>query len=304
MDIRSCQLFLHLANSLNFARTAEQLYVSPSTLTRIIQRFEDDLGVQLFSRDKRSVKLTPAGERFRQFVLNYLNDWQQLQHDLSGTPDVLAGEIRLFCTVTASYSHLPQILDKFRVLCPKAEIKLTTGDAAAALEKVKQDDADIALAVYPPNLPLNLTFTSIAKLPLYLIAPVIPCKVNELLAKTPVPWQEVPLILPEHGPARARLDAWLQHEGIEPNVVAKVEGHEAMVSMVALGTGIAIAAEPVIQHSPVRERVRLIDAGFAFEPFDLGLCMQSKRLHEPLMRAFWQLASGHPALQQEGNRTP
>lgn len=291
MDIRSCQLFLHLSQSLNYARTAEQMYVSPSTLTRIIQRFEDDLGAQLFSRDRRSVRLTPAGERFREFVQQYLSSWHQLQADLSGAPEALTGEIRLFCTVTASYSHLPAILDKFRVLCPKAEIKLTTGDAAAALEKVRQDEADVALAVYPPNLPLNLTFTSIAKLPLYLIAPTISCRANELLAKKPIDWASVPLIVPDHGPARARLDAWLQHDHIVPNIVAKVEGHEAMVSMVALGSGVAIVAEPVVQHSPVRDRVKILDNPYPFAPFDLGLCMQSKRLHEPLMRAFWQVAS-------------
>ncbi len=77
MDIRSAQLFLHLAGSLNYSKTSEQLYVSPSTLTRIIQRLEDDLGVALFSRDKRSVRLTAAGERFQQFARQYLQDWHQ-----------------------------------------------------------------------------------------------------------------------------------------------------------------------------------------------------------------------------------
>ena len=296
MDIRSAQLFQHLASSLNFSKTSEQLYVSPSTLTRIIQRLEDDLGVQLFSRDNRSVRLTPAGVRFSQFVKKYLEDWHQLQVDLSLTSDELQGQLRLFCTVTASYSHLPDILDKFRLLCPKAEIQLTTGDAAAALERVKNDEADVALAVYPPNLPLNIAFTSIAKLPLQLIAPTIPCKTNDLLALTPIPWQDIPMIVPDHGPARARLDQWLKTAGFSPLVVAKVEGHEAMVSMVALGSGVAIAPDAVVQNSPVRERVRTVPLDYQFEPFELGICMQSKRLHEPLMRAFWQVASSSVAL--------
>ena len=46
MDIRNAQLFLHLATSLNFARTSEQMYVSPSTLSRVIQRLEEELGVE------------------------------------------------------------------------------------------------------------------------------------------------------------------------------------------------------------------------------------------------------------------
>lgn len=291
MDIRSAQLFQHLASSLNFAKTSEQLYVSPSTLTRVIQRLEQELGTELFFRDKRSVRLTASGQRVLQFVRLWLDEWHQLQVDLQLASPELTGEIKLFCTVTASYSHLPAILDRFRLACPKAEIRLTTGDASAAIEKVRLGEADIALAAHPTALPANMAFRSIASLPVKLIAPTIPCKVNDLLLKKPVPWQDIPIILPEHGPARSRLDQWLADTGIAPHIVAKVEGHEAIVSMVALGTGVAIMADVVVQHSAVRDRIRTLDTGYAFESFDLGVCMLNKRLHEPLIQAFWQVAA-------------
>ncbi|HAD91386.1 MAG TPA: HTH-type transcriptional activator IlvY, partial [Alteromonas macleodii] len=51
MDFRSLQLFNHLATSLHFGITAEAMYVSPSTLSRVIQRLEDELGCTLFKRD-------------------------------------------------------------------------------------------------------------------------------------------------------------------------------------------------------------------------------------------------------------
>lgn len=291
MDIRSAQLFQHLASSLNFSKTSEQLYVSPPTLTRVIQRLEQELGVELFYRDKRSVRLTAAGQRFQQFVRRWLDEWHQLQVDLQLASAELTGEIRLFCTVTASYSHLPAILDRFRLMCPKAEIKLTTGDAASAIEKVRLDEADIALAAHPSSLPANLAFRSIASLPVMLIAPAMPCKVNDLLQQHPIPWQQVPMIMPEHGPARSRFDRWLQDLGILPHVVAKVDGHEAMVSMVALGTGIALVAEAVVSQSPVKDRIRVVDLPYRFEPFDLGVCMLAKREQEPLIKAFWQVAT-------------
>ena len=291
MDTRSAQLFLHLASSLNFSKTSEQMYVSPPTLTRVIQRLEAELATELFFRDKRSVKLTAAGLRFQQFVRLWLDEWHQLQVDLQLASAELTGEIRLFCTVTASYSHLPTILDRFRLICPKAELKLTTGDAASAIEKVRLGEVDIALAAHPLQLPTNLAFRSIASLPVQLIAPNIPCKVNDLLQQTPVPWQKIPLILPEHGPARSRFDNWLQQMAVVPQVVAKVDGHEAMVSMVALGTGIALVADAVVVNSPVKDRVRNIELDYRFEPFDLGVCMLNKRLHEPLIQAFWQVAT-------------
>lgn len=298
MDIRSAQLFQHLATSLNFSKTSEQMYVSPPTLTRVIQRLEEELGAELFFRDKRSVRLTPAGQRFGRFVRSWLDEWHQLQLDLQLASAELTGEIRLFCTVTASYSHLPAILDKFRLMCPKAEIKLTTGDAASAIEKVRLDEADIALAARPMHLPANLAFKSIASLPVMLIAPTVPCKVTSLLEQQPIPWNQVPLIMPEHGPARSRFDRWLQDSGISPLVVAKVDGHEAMVSMVALGTGVALVADAVVIHSPVKDRVRLLQLDYQFEAFDLGVCMLNKRLNEPLIQAFWQVATAKGELKR------
>lgn len=291
MDIRSAQLFQHLASSLNFSKTSEQMYVSAPTLTRVIQRLEQELGVELFFRDKRSVRLTAAGNRFQQFVRLWLDEWHQLQVDLQLASAELTGEISVFCTVTASYSHLPAILDRFRLMCPKAEIKLTTGDAASAIEKVRLDEVDIALAAHPLHMPANLAFRSIASLPVKLIAPTIPCKVNDLLQRQPIDWQQVPMILPEHGPARSRFDRWLHDMSVVPQVVAKVDGHEAMVSMVALGTGIALVADAVVSNSPVKDRVRVLELDYSFEPFNLGVCMLAKRQHEPLIQAFWQVAT-------------
>jgi LysR family positive regulator for ilvC len=291
MDSRSAQLFLHLASSLNFAKTSEQMYVSPSTLTRVIQRLEAELGNVLFNRDKRSVHLTSAGVRVQRFVRLWLDEWHQLQLDLQLASAELSGEIRLFCTVTASYSHLPTMLDKFRLQCPKAEITLTTGDATMAFEKIKAGEVDIALAAYPAQLPTSMIFQRIAQLPVWLIAPIIPCKVNDLLAASPINWNTIPLVQSDHGPARSRTDQWLAASNITPQVAVKVDGHEAIVSMVALGSGVAVVPEPVIQHSPVRDRVRILDISYQFQPFELGVCMLSRKLEQPLLKAFWQLAA-------------
>jgi len=289
MDIRSAQLFLHLASSLNYAKTSDQMFVSPSTLTRVIQRLEEELNVTLFERNKRSVQLTVAGERVQRFAKLWLEEWHQLHLDLQLASAELSGTLRIFCTVTASYSHLPALLDKFRLQCPKAEIQLSTGDASAAIERIRADEADVAIAAHPEQLPATMFFKRISSVPIRLIAPVIPCRVNDLLAKQPINWNDIPMILPEHGPARSRVDQWLRDKQITPAIVAKVDGHEAMVSMVALGSGISIVPEPVLQLSPVRERVRILDPQYQYKPFELGICMLNKRRNEPLVQAFWQL---------------
>jgi DNA-binding transcriptional LysR family regulator len=62
MDIRQLEYFLGVASELHFSKAAEKLYVAQPALSRQIQQLENELDVVLFERDKRNVKLTPAGE--------------------------------------------------------------------------------------------------------------------------------------------------------------------------------------------------------------------------------------------------
>lgn len=135
MDLRDLKTFLHLAESRHFGRSARAMHISPSTLSRQIQRLEEDLGQPLFVRDNRTVTLTEAGEELRVFAQQTLLQYQQLRHTIDQQGPSLSGELHIFCSVTAAYSHLPPILDRFRAEHPSVEIKLTTGDAADAMEK-------------------------------------------------------------------------------------------------------------------------------------------------------------------------
>ncbi|CDG23127.1 HTH-type transcriptional activator ilvY [Xenorhabdus poinarii G6] len=292
MDLRDLKLFLHLAESCHFGRSAKAMHVSPSTLSRQIQRLEASLGQALFLRDNRTVKLTSAGEQLKQFAQQTLLQYKQLQHSLNHQSPSLTGELRLFCSVTAAYSHLPQVLDKFRAEHPLVEIKLTTGDAADAVDKVQSDAADLGIAGKPEKLPDNIRFTKIGEVPLVLIAPSLPCTVRTLAIQNSPDWNNIPFILPEHGPSRKRIECWFRrHKILHPMIYATVSGHEAIVSMVALGCGIALIPAVVVENSPepVRNRISLLDNVSLVEPFELGVCALSKRLNEPLIKAFWAL---------------
>ena len=80
------------------------------------------------------LRLTEQGEKFLQFAKTEWQNWQQFKRQLRDNSAELSGELRLFCSVTASYSHLPQVLAKFRSRYPKVEIQLTTGDPASAVQ--------------------------------------------------------------------------------------------------------------------------------------------------------------------------
>ena len=289
MDIKSLQLFLHLASTLHFTKTSHAMHVSPSTLSRCIKRVEDELGAAVFLRDNRSVQLTNAGVQFKKYSLEQLAAWEKLKLQVKETENELEGQINLFCSVTAAYSHLPKILSKFRKSHPKVEIKLVTGDSAIAIEKVLDQEVDFAITACPDNISPRLSFKTLADIPLSIIAPTMDCIVTKDINQTTINWKNLHFILPEHGVIRQRFDSWYRHLKIgKPQIYAKVAGHEALVSMVALGCGIGVVPNVVIENSPVRDRVRIITTQRRLQSFELGLCCYKTRLNDPLINAFMQ----------------
>ncbi|WP_070970858.1 HTH-type transcriptional activator IlvY [Vibrio sonorensis] len=291
MNIKSLQMFIHLCDSKNFSKTASAMHVSPSALSRQIQKLEQDVGQSLFARDNRSVDLTPAGKKLLPVAIGIVSEWQQYQAQLTGQEKELQGEIRLYCSVTASYSHLPELLSDFRIQHPLIEFKLSTGDPAQAIDKVMSDEVDIAISAMPDQLPARIEFETISDIPLSVIAPVgISSFAQELQLEKP-DWSKIPFIVPEAGTARDRANTWFKSMKIKPNIYAQVSGHEAIVSMVALGCGVGIAPDVVINNSPVREKIQRLDVD-PIKPFKLGVCCKRAQLNNPLVKALWQVAEG------------
>ncbi|MDG2273511.1 MAG: LysR family transcriptional regulator, partial [Halioglobus sp.] len=157
MDIRSLTVFLSVSDTLNFSRSSELLHMSVSAVSRTIQRLEDELGQPLLERDNRSVRLTGAGHEFREYARNSIDEWQQLRRKL-GTDQELAGEVSLYCSVTATYSVLAPILEAFRLSHPSVEIKMHTGDQADGIARILAGQDDIAVSGRPSELPQRLEF--------------------------------------------------------------------------------------------------------------------------------------------------
>ena len=156
MDSRALSVFLSVADTLNFSRSAELLHMSVSAVSRTVQRLEQELGQSLLERDNRSVRLTRAGREFREYARRSVAEWQQLRRRL-GTDEDLAGEVSVYCSVTASYSFLFELLDAFRRAHPRIEIKLHTGDPEHAVSRVTSGREDIAIGARPGNLPAGGT---------------------------------------------------------------------------------------------------------------------------------------------------
>ena len=287
MDPRALQHFVALAESLHFGRAAELAHISPSALSRGIQRLEAEVGAALFERNNRRVELTRAGHTFLDYARGALRDWDALRQRLAEESGALHGEVSLYCSVTASHSFLFDILARVRRRHPGIEIKLHTGDPEDAIGRVQAGREDIAIAARPERLPGALAFRLIEVSPLEFIV----ARGHELDRETPPvreDWPGCPMILSERGLARARVDRWFRNLGVRPTVYAQVAGNEAIVSMGSLGCGVGVVPRIVLDNSPLRDTVRVLDVKPALAPYQVGLVTQQRNLSNPLLRAVWE----------------
>jgi LysR family transcriptional regulator, positive regulator for ilvC len=295
MDLHGLAAFQGLAAALHFGKAAREANLSISALSRTVQRLEEETGEKLFARDSRSVSLTPAGVLFQGFAREVLEAWESLARALAADGQRLRGEIRIYCSVAASYTVLSDLVRGFRAAHPSVHVRLATGDPADAVERVRAGDADVAVAALPATLPRGVRFTAVAVSPLLFIAPVVACEAAALVKGPSVQWGKVPLVLTTAGLSRRRTDAWLRARRVKPRVYAEVSGHEAVISMVRLGCGVGIVPRIVLDRFAQKGEVRVLEALPALEPYVVGLCAHDRRLAAPVVKAFWDLAAGGPA---------
>lgn len=289
MDYKDLQVFLSISSLLHLGKASQQLHMSASTLSRRLARMEEEAGATLVTRDTSPLQLTPAGELFRQHAEQTLLNWQQLRSAVGTQVSDLSGQLTLYCSVTASYSFLADLLSRFREKYPLVDLRIHTGDAAESIPRVESGEADFVIAARPEQLPAELTFKAMASSPLIFIAPRNPASVVGL-NRSEIDWAAVPVVLSESGLGRTRVNQWFAARGIRPHIYAQVSGNEAIVSMVALGVGAGVVPELVLRNSPMASRVRVLNVQPELEPFAIGLCARTQRLQEPLLQALWKTA--------------
>ena len=290
MDMRTLKHFIVLSETLHFGRASARVNISTSALSRNIRQLEAELNTTLFDRDNRTVTLTPEGHTFQRYAREAIQQWEQVRYDLTDPAEQLAGEISLYCSITASHSILVDLLNRFRPAHPEVELMLQTGDPEHAIERVAALEEELAIAARPASLPPGVLYKPIAESPLVFVAPMESTEATPRFApEQAADWKDIPMILAASGIARRRVDAWFRDLGVTPQIYAQVAGNEAIVSMVSLGLGVGVVPKIVLDNSPHASDVRVLDVEPALAPYDLGLFTLQRHLRNPLVNAFWSL---------------
>jgi DNA-binding transcriptional LysR family regulator len=125
VELRELRVFLTLSEQLHFGRAAEQLRISHSRVSQIVQELEAKLGVRLFDRSSRRVTLTPAGARFRKRLAEPYAELGEVLRETHARAEQAGGELRLGLLFPSSGgSRLGQIIELFENRHPGATVTI------------------------------------------------------------------------------------------------------------------------------------------------------------------------------------
>ncbi len=150
MELRHLEAFVAVADELHFSRAADRLQMAQSPLSQRIRTLEAELGVRLFERTNRRVRLTPAGERVLVEARATLGAADATRRAAQRAREGETGLLRLGFVASAAFLRLPELLRALRDSVPAAEVELLRLNSSDQLDALAEDRIDAGLARVPP----------------------------------------------------------------------------------------------------------------------------------------------------------
>lgn len=229
--------FVTLAEVGSFGDAAESLGVSQPALSRTIQQIEDRLGVRLFDRDTRKLRLTPAGERLEPLARRLLREYDEAFAEFGDFVAGREGVVRIATLPSVAAMLLPPTILQFHERQPKVRIQIWEDVGNPVHRAVQDGRADIGLAPPPPG-ESNLRYRALLRDEVVLV-----CRNDDPLARQEEhDWKvfaERPFVItsPETG-LRALIDQALEKAGVAAQPLFDCKQPTTVGSMVSGGVGI------------------------------------------------------------------
>lgn len=239
MDLKAVKTFQNILASGSFNRAAEELNYAQSTVTMQIQKLESALGVQLFERSHKTVRLTEAGRLFHERSLRITQDIDQL---IASLTDLKAGEtgwVRLGAIEPAASARMPALLRGFVERFPRIRVSVEIANTHTLAEKILKGELDFALCS-APEWTSDLYFHPLYEEEFIVLMP----EHHSLADRESVTPEELAshrlLITAANCPYRRKLGLVLQEAGTTLSETMEIGSMTALPSYVAQGLGVAL----------------------------------------------------------------
>jgi DNA-binding transcriptional LysR family regulator len=291
IELRQLRYFIAVAEELHFGRAALRLHMTQPPLSQTIQALEAMLGSALFTRTKRSVVLTSAGEALLPEARRIIAQTAALPELTRRASSGEAGRLSLAFVSTADYNLLPPFLREFRERYPQVQIDLREATTDVQQDELMADHIDAGLLIPPlsDKALAELHYLPLLSEPLILVAPK---GLRALRGKTVVALKSLadqPLIIFPRRIAPALHDAILScfHEaGLTPRIGQEAIQMQTIVGLVSAGMGIALVPQsvsnlkrPGVEYKPLTGKTPLVETGLAWRRDNTS----------PVLRAFLEL---------------
>ncbi|ELY0895655.1 LysR family transcriptional regulator [Pseudomonas aeruginosa] len=274
---------LAVAEHLNFRHAANALGVSLSSISARIKALEEDLGILLFERHARGVRLTDAGRRFVEGVAAGVD---QLDHAVKTAGMVAHGEcgrLRVGIHALIPHSFLAELIERYREYHPGIEVEMTESTARDALIQLRADRLDIVFLAGTPELP-DCHSRQIWTEPLVAAVP----DQHPLAGQSAVTWADLAgeTFLVRHGGTgpQAHDHILLRLAGRWPahSILRFDVEHCTLLSMIGQGFGITIVAAassllptPGVVFLPVTDEPEPVAFSAVWSPFNQGAALHN-----------------------------
>lgn len=258
MEFRHLRYFVVLAEELHFGRAAQRLAITQPPLSLNIQQLEASLGVRLFERDSKGVRLTAAGQAFRTQALVLLAQAEQARALARGIDAGVIGRLRVGFVGSVLLRGLPQWLAAHQAEQPGIQIVLSELNSQDQIDALLRDELDLGF-VHTPRVPAPLRSQLVHSDDFMACVPAAHALARQRkLSLLDLRDEGFVLFSRRASPDyHARIVQMCGTVGFYPNVRHEVRHWLSAVSMVALGMGVSVVPAP-LQRSGI--------GGAAFKP--------------------------------------
>lgn len=248
MDIRQIKVFSTVAKHLNFTKAAEELFITQSSVSKIIRSLEDELGMVLFHRSPK-IQLTDIGKELYRKSDLLISLIESIPNDIQEVAELNRGFIRIGIPPITGSAFFPQIIGKFKKLYPNIEIRLIEEGSKVIEDLLDKRELDLGVVC---SLPKDANAYHMMH---YLKSPLLAgINVNNPLSrKKVITFEELkgePLILMQENFSLYDLIIHRCHEkGIIPNIVCHSSQRDFIIEMVAADIGITFLPENISQKT-------------------------------------------------------
>jgi LysR family hydrogen peroxide-inducible transcriptional activator len=154
MTITQLKYVLAVAEHKNFTKAAKHAFVTQPTLSMQIQKLEEELGVEIFNRNKKPIALTQVGKKIVEQAKNIVDESKRIQDIIEQQKGYVGGEFNLAIIPTVMPTLLPMFLNNFIKKYPKVNLKIYELNTDDILTKLKSGQIDAAIAATPLEDPV------------------------------------------------------------------------------------------------------------------------------------------------------